>query len=85
MEKADKLHKLSMILGFKTRIIISSIAQHFRPKDIVGKQVTGVVNLAPRKMRGIESQGIIMMAEDAADKLHFTNPDDQVNPGAGVS
>ncbi len=85
VEKADKLLKLSVDLGFETRTIVSGIAQHFNPEDIVGKQVVVVANLAPRKMRGIESQGMILMAEDKAGKLHFVNPDAVVDAGSGVS
>jgi methionyl-tRNA synthetase len=85
VEKADKLLQLSLDLGFETRTIVSGIAQHFEPEAIVGKQVTVVVNLAPRKMRGIESNGMILMAEDANGKLHFINPSDNINPGSGVS
>jgi methionyl-tRNA synthetase len=85
VEKADKLLQLSVDLGFETRTIVSGIAQHFEPESIVGKQVTVVVNLAPRKMRGIESNGMILMAEDANGKLHFVNPSDTINPGSGVS
>ncbi len=85
VEKADKLLQLSLDLGFETRTIVSGIAQHFEPESIVGKQVTVVVNLAPRKMRGIESNGMILMAEDANGKLHFINPSDNINPGSGVS
>ena len=85
VEKADKLLQLSVDLGFETRTIVSGIAQHFEPESIVGKQVTVVVNLAPRKMRGIESNGMILMAEDANGKLHFVNASDNINPGSGVS
>ncbi len=85
VEKADKLLKLQVDLGFETRTIVSGIAMHFKPEDIVGKQVTVVVNLAPRKMRGIESNGMILMAEDANGKLHFINPEENINPGSGVS
>ena len=85
VEKADKLLELSVDLGFETRTIVSGIAMHFQPEDIVGKQVTVVTNLAPRKMRGIESNGMILMAEDAQGKLHFVNPSETINPGAGVS
>jgi len=85
VEKADKLLKLQVDLGFETRTIVSGIAMHFNPEDIVGKQVTVVCNLAPRKMRGIESNGMILMAEDANGKLHFVNPEDKINPGSGVS
>ncbi|MBL7702922.1 MAG: methionine--tRNA ligase subunit beta [Ferruginibacter sp.] len=85
VEKADKLLKLSVDLGFETRTIVSGIALHFAPEDIVGKQVVVVANLAPRKMRGIESQGMILMAEDKAGKLHFVNPANMVDAGSGVS
>jgi methionyl-tRNA synthetase len=83
--KADKLLQLTVDMGFETRTIVSGIAMHFAPEDIVGKQVTVVANLAPRKMRGIESQGMILMAEDAAGKLHFLMPEHMVNPGSTVS
>jgi methionyl-tRNA synthetase len=85
VEKADKLLKLQVDLGFETRTIVSGIALHFDPATIVGKQVTVVCNLAPRKMRGIESNGMILMAEDASGKLHFVNPEDAIGAGAGVS
>ncbi len=85
VEKADKLLKLQVDLGFETRTIVSGIALHFKPEDIVGKQVTVVCNLAPRKMRGIESNGMILMAEDANGKLHFLNPETAIDAGSGVS
>lgn len=85
VEKADKLLKLQVDLGFETRTIVSGIALHFDPATIVGKQVTVVTNLAPRKMRGIESNGMILMAEDADGKLKFINPDETVQNGSGVS
>ncbi len=85
VEKADKLLKLAVDLGFETRTIVSGIALHFKPEEIVGKQVTVVVNLAPRKMRGIESNGMILMAEDADGKLHFIHPEQSITPGSGVS
>ncbi|MBG9377635.1 methionine--tRNA ligase [Panacibacter sp. DH6] len=85
VEKADKLLKLSVDLGFETRTIVSGIAQHFKPEEITGKQVVVVANLAPRKMRGIESNGMILMAEDGNGKLHFVNPEENINAGAGVN
>ena len=85
VEKADKLLKLEVLLGFETRTIVSGIALHFKPEEIVGKQVTVVVNLAPRKMRGIESNGMILMAEDASGKLHFVNPEDAIGEGSTVN
>jgi methionyl-tRNA synthetase len=84
VEKADKLLKLSVDLGTERRTIVSGIAQHFDPSAIVGKQVVVVANLAPRKMRGIESNGMILMAEDAAGKLYFVNSEDNITPGSTV-
>jgi methionyl-tRNA synthetase len=83
--KADKLLKLQVDLGYETRTIVSGIALHFKPEEIIGKQVVVVANLAPRKMRGIESNGMILMADDSNGKLHFVRPEDSINPGAGVS
>ncbi|MBS1746252.1 MAG: methionine--tRNA ligase [Bacteroidetes bacterium] len=85
VEKADKLLKLEIDLGFEKRTIVSGIALHFKPEEIVGKQVVVVANLAPRKMRGIESNGMILMAENAAGKLIFVNPDEDIDAGSGVS
>ncbi len=85
VEKADKLLKLSVNLGTEIRTIVSGIALHYKPEEIIGKQVVVVANLAPRKMRGIESMGMILMAEDASGKLHFVSPEQAINPGSGVS
>jgi len=85
VEKADKLLKLEVDMGFEKRTIVSGIAMHFAPADIIGKQVTVVANLAPRKMRGIESNGMILMAEDANGKLIFINPDEAASNGSVVS
>lgn len=82
--KADKLLKLEVDLGFEKRTVVSGIALHFAPEDIVGKQVTVVCNLAPRKMRGIESNGMILMAEDNG-RLKFINPDEATGNGSTVS
>lgn len=75
VEKADKLLKLQVDLGFEKRTIVSGIAQHFAPETLVNKQVIVVANLAPRKMRGIESQGMILTAEQPDGKLILVNPD----------
>ncbi len=85
VEKADKLLKLEVDLGFEKRTIVSGIALHFEPTAIVGKQVVIVANLAPRKMRGIESQGMILMAEDKTGKLHFVGPETIIDAGSGVN
>ena len=83
--KADKLLKLEVDLGFEKRTIVSGIALHFKAEDIIGKQVVVVANLAPRKMKGIESNGMILMAEDNSAALHFLNPETTINNGAGIS
>jgi methionyl-tRNA synthetase len=85
VEKADKLLHLEIDLGFEKRTILSGIAQYFSPEEITGKQVVVVANLAPRKMRGIESNGMILMAEDKEGKLHFVKPENVIENGSGVS
>lgn len=82
VEKADKLLKLTIDLGFETRTVVSGIAEHFKPEEIIGLQVSVVANLAPRKLRGIESKGMILMAEDEDGKLHFVSPKDTTNNGS---
>lgn len=84
VEKADKLLKLEVDLGFEKRTIVSGIAQHFAPEALINKQVIVVANLAPRKMRGIESQGMILSAEDPDGKLILVNPDDLTANGSMV-
>jgi methionyl-tRNA synthetase len=85
VEKADKLLKLEIDLGFEKRTIVSGIAMHFKAEEIIGKQVVVVANLAPRKMRGIASNGMILMAEDKEGKLHFVNALDAIEPGASIT
>jgi methionyl-tRNA synthetase len=85
VEKADKLLKLGIDLGSEQRTIVSGIALHFTPEEIVGRQVVVVANLSPRKMRGIESNGMILMAEDPSGKLYFVQPGEKIKPGSGVS
>jgi len=85
VEKADKLLKLTLEVGAETRTVVSGIALHFSPEEVVGKQVLLLANLAPRKMRGIESQGMILMAEDADGNLVFMSPSNAVASGSGVS
>ncbi len=82
---ADKLLKLEVDLGFEKRTIVSGIALHFSGDAILGKQVVVVCNLAPRKMRGVESRGMILMAEDAGGQLRFINPDEATGNGSIVS
>ena len=85
VEKADKLLKLEVDLGSEKRIIISGIALHYKPEETVGKQVVVITNLAPRKMKGIESNGMVLTAEDSDGNLHFISPGQNINPGSGVS
>ena len=85
VEKADKLLQLEVDLGSEKRTILSGIAMHFEPAAIVGKQVVVVANLAPRKMRGIESKGMILMAEDANGKLYFVQPSEAIAAGSTIS
>ena len=85
IDKADKLLRLVVDLGTEKRTIVSGIALQFLPEEIVRRQVVVVVNLASRKMRGIESQGMILMAEDKNGKLHFIAPENNIDAGSVVS
>ncbi len=83
--KADKLLKLSIDVGEPTlRTVVSGIAEHFEPEAIVGAQVLVLCNLDPRKMRGVESQGMVLMGEDAEGKLVFVQPKSPVPNGSEV-
>ncbi len=85
MPKADKLLVLKVDTGIDKRTIVSGIAQSFAPEEIIGKKVTVLVNLAPRKLRGIESQGMILMVENSEGKYTFINPDaDGITNGTEV-
>jgi len=86
MPKTKKLLVLKVDTGIDTRTIVSGIAESFKPEDIIGKRVTVLVNLAPRVLRGVESQGMILMTEDEGGNLVFVNPDkDEVNNGLQIS
>jgi methionyl-tRNA synthetase len=84
VKKADKLLKLLVDTGIDKRTIVSGIAQHYAPGDVIGKTVTVLMNLAPRKIRGVESQGMILMAEDAEGNLSFISPEKEFSPGSEV-
>jgi methionyl-tRNA synthetase len=83
--KSDKLLKLKVDDGLGGRQILSGIAKHFAPEEIIGRQVTFLANLAPRKMMGLESQGMILMAEDRDGKLSLITPGESVWNGGTVS
>ncbi|HUH47617.1 MAG TPA: methionine--tRNA ligase subunit beta, partial [Arenibacter sp.] len=76
MPKAKKLLVLKIDTGLDVRTIVSGIAESFSPEDIIGKKVTVLVNLAPRALRGVESEGMILMTENTDGKLVFLNPDE---------
>lgn len=82
--KTKKLLKLTVDTGIDTRTVVSGIAEFFKAEEIIGKQVSILVNLAPRKLRGIESQGMILMAENADGRLVFVAPTDVVKQGSEV-
>ncbi|MPQ48077.1 methionine--tRNA ligase [Marinifilum sp. N1E240] len=82
--KTKKLLKLTVDTGIDQRTIVSGIAEHYKPEEIIGKQVSVLVNLEPKKLKGIESQGMILMAEDADGKLSFVSPDQAVKPGSEI-
>ncbi|MBR3951061.1 MAG: methionine--tRNA ligase [Bacteroidaceae bacterium] len=82
--KADKLLQFRIDDGLGGRTIVSGIAKHYAPEELVGKNVCFIANLAPRKLRGIESQGMILSAEDADGRLVVITPADEVKPGSEV-
>jgi methionyl-tRNA synthetase len=86
MPKANKLLILKIDTGIDVRTIVSGIAESFSPEEIIGKRVTVLVNLAPRNLRGVESQGMILMTTNAEGKLVFVNPDvDGVSNGETIN
>jgi methionyl-tRNA synthetase len=82
--KADKLLQLTVNTGIDTRTIISGIAEHYSPEEVVGKTVAVLMNLAPRKIRGVESQGMILMAENEEGKLSFMIPEKGFSAGGEI-
>ena len=83
--KTKKLLKLKVDVGIDTRTIVSGIAESFKPEEIIGQQVSVLVNLAPRKIRGVESQGMILMTDTTDGKLAFMEPEREVKNGESVS
>ena len=85
VEKADKLLQLELNIGGETRTVLSGIAEHFSPEEVEGRDVLYLANLAPRKIRGIESQGMVLLAENEEGKLQFVKPDGAIEPGSTVA
>jgi methionyl-tRNA synthetase len=84
MPKANKLLVLKVDTGIDVRTIVSGIAEHFSPEEVIGKRVTVLVNLAPRALRGVESQGMILMTNNKEGKLVFVNPDNSSSLSTGA-
>jgi len=82
--KTTKLLKLKIDTGLDVRTIVSGIAEYFDPQSLIGKQISVVANLEPRKIRGIESKGMILMAEDKDGKLVLVSPTDKVSNGSTI-
>lgn len=82
--KTTKLLKLKIDTGLDVRTIVSGIAEHYKPEDIVGRQISIIANLEPRKIKGIESQGMILMAEDRDGKLVMVTPESRVGNGSTI-
>ena len=85
MPKSKKLLKLKVDIGLGERTVLSGVAEHFEPEFLVGKQVTMLINLAPRKMMGIDSEGMILMAEDKDGKLKLMVPHEGTASGSTIS
>ncbi len=84
VKKTKKLLKLTVDLGFEKRTVVSGIAEFFQPDEVIGQKVVLVANLAPKKLRGIESQGLILMAETEKGELGFVQVDDAIASGMVV-
>lgn len=84
VEKADKLLKFSVDTGVDVRTVVSGVAESFTPEECVGKQVMILLNLAPRKIRGIESQGMLLLTNNAEGKLVFVTPTETVENGVEI-
>ncbi len=82
--KTKKLLKLLVDTGIDKRTVVSGIAEHYKPEEVIGKQVSVLVNLEPRELRGILSQGMILMAEDADGTLRFVSPEAKVKNGSEI-
>ncbi|RLJ01061.1 MAG: methionine--tRNA ligase subunit beta [Candidatus Aenigmatarchaeota archaeon] len=83
VEDSDKLLKLEVNLGDEKRQIVAGIAESFEPENLIGKEIPIIANLEPRKIRGVESQGMILVV-DAKDKMVLLNPEEEVPPGSVV-
>lgn len=83
--KTKKLVKLKVDLGFEERTIVSGIAEHYDPAELAGKKVCVLANLAPRKLKGIESQGMVLLSENPDGSLHFIEPAEEAVNGSEIN
>lgn len=84
VKKADKLLQLTVDTGIDKRTVVSGIAEHFSPEEVIGQKISILLNLAPRKIRGVESQGMILMGEDEKGKLTFISPQNDIPAGSEI-
>jgi methionyl-tRNA synthetase len=85
MPKSKKLLRLTVDTGLGVKTVLSGVAEHFKPEDLIGKQVTMLINLAPRKIMGIDSEGMILMAEDRDGSLRLLQPNTPTSEGSTIS
>ena len=85
VKKADRLLHITLQIGDEEREVVSGIAEHFSPEEIIGQQVAYLANLAPRILRGIKSNGMILMAEDQDGSLRFVSPNKPTQTGSVIS
>ena len=84
VKKTKKLLKITVDTGIDKRTVVSGIAEFYKPEDIIGKQVSMIVNLAPRKIKGIDSEGMILMAENGKGELVLVSPNNEISPGSVI-
>ena len=85
VKKTDKLLQLTVDTGLDVRTVVSGIAEHFKPEEVIGRKVVLLANLEPRKIRGVESQGMVLMASTMDGGLRFITPEEGVSPGDVIS
>ena len=84
VEKSNKLLKLTVKLGDETRTVVSGIAKHYSPEDLIGKKLVLIANLKPAKLCGIESQGMIVCAENSEGKIAYLTPEQDIEDGSEI-
>lgn len=85
VENSDNLLRLRIDLGYEQRQILSGISQHYQPEELIDKEIVVVANLEPRKLRGLESNGMLLAATDPDGTIRLLKPDVEVTPGSKIS